>query len=81
MIIVPILESPYRKINFYMFIDAKGLLITSFFQVIAKPDISLGCFDTFDEASELLNYSHLFDGTLIEKPESFFIGTTESLQL
>lgn len=32
-----------------------GRLITAFFQVVQKPDMSIGCFDDYEEAVELIN--------------------------
>lgn len=71
---ITIVENPNRKIRLFLFINPNGRLITSFFQVLAPTDTSLGCFDTYEEAAELLSEVHLISHAFIEKPASFFTG-------
>lgn len=62
------------EIRFYEFIAPAGWTITSFFQVIAKPDYSLGCFDTLDAAMSQFEPPTPIEISCIEKPVSFFLG-------
>jgi hypothetical protein len=46
-----------HEIRFFEFIAPAGWTITSFFQVVEKPDIGIGCVDSFNEALELVGYT------------------------
>lgn len=74
MKVITVFENPYRRIRLFLFISPNGRLITSFFQVLAPTDTILGCFDSYDEAAELLSEVNFDSYTLIEKPASFFTG-------
>lgn len=45
-----------HEIRFFEFITPTGWIITSFFQVVEKPDTGIGCVDTYHEALELIGY-------------------------
>lgn len=49
-------SSATHEIRFFEFIAPAGWTITSFFQVVEKPDTGIGCVDSFDEALELVGY-------------------------
>lgn len=44
-----------HEIRHFEFIRPNGILITSFFQVVRKPDIGVGCFDVYEDAVDLIN--------------------------
>lgn len=46
-----------HDIRFFEFLTPDGFTITSFFQVVSKPNISLGCVDTYQEALDMIGYS------------------------
>jgi len=50
-----------HTIKFIEFIDTKGRPITSFFQVIKKPNISLGVYDTLDQAEYAIKLTQKFN--------------------
>lgn len=74
MRISTIADTNNYEIRFYEFIAPAGWTITSFFQVVAKPDFILGCFDTLDAAMSQLENSTSIEINRIEKPVSFFLG-------
>lgn len=43
-----------HTVLFFEFRDTNGRTITSFFQAIKNPDISLGAFDTLDQAERAI---------------------------
>lgn len=45
-----------HEIRFLEFIAPTGWTITSFFQIVEKPDTGIGCADTYQEALCLLGY-------------------------
>lgn len=45
-----------HEIRFFEFIAPSGLAITSFFRVVEKPNIGIGCVDTYQEALCLIGY-------------------------
>lgn len=50
---ISVLESsPDHIIRFYLFIDNFGYTVTSFFQAVKMPDVSLGAYNTLQEARE-----------------------------
>ncbi len=50
MVIHEVLNTNTHSIKLFAFTDTHGRTITSFFQAIKKPNISLGSFDTFSQA-------------------------------
>jgi hypothetical protein len=50
MLVQELLNTTTHSIKLFSFIDTRGRTVTSFFQAIKKPDISLGAFDTFSQA-------------------------------
>jgi hypothetical protein len=63
-----------HEVRFFEFISPAGLTVTSFFQVVAKPDFSLGCFDTLEAAMSQLENPISIEIACVEKPVSFFLG-------
>jgi hypothetical protein len=49
--------------HFQFFRPDDGRLITSFFQVVQKPDTGIGCFDECEEAIELINNPPVLEDT------------------
>lgn len=54
-------ESTTHAIKFFEFVDTEGRTITSFFQAIKKPNISLGVYDTLEQARDAINLSIEFN--------------------
>jgi hypothetical protein len=69
-----IAKTRYHEIRLFEFCASDGRTITSFFQVIELPNVSLGCFDTIEDAMGLID-SLSVAKSHIEKPASFFTGT------
>lgn len=44
-----------HEIRFFEFTRPDGRTITSFFQVVTKPDLGIGCFDFYEDAIKLFN--------------------------
>lgn len=63
-----------HEIRLFEFIAPAGWTITSFFQVVAKPDFSLGCFDTLEAAMNQIENPISIERACLEKPVSFFLG-------
>lgn len=70
-----------HDIQFFEFLTPDGVTITSFFQVVAKPNISLGCVDTYQEALDMIGYSSDRQQKYVEQADwqSFGIGESDSL--
>ena len=45
-----------HEIRLFEFIAPAGWTITSFFQIVEKPDTGIGCVDTYHEALEATGY-------------------------
>jgi hypothetical protein len=72
-----LLSKDHHQLLFFEFISPQGKVVTYFFQVTSLPDTSLGCFDTFEEAYNLMKNSIALGG-ILEKKASFFTGILEN---
>lgn len=66
-----------HEIRFFEFIAPAGWTITSFFQVIEKPDSGIGCVDTYHEALKLIGYPVCNEKACIQAAYLFAIGAAD----
>ncbi len=66
-----------HEIRFFEFRAPSGWTITSFFQIVEKPDTGIGCVDTFHEALELINYPSSKAKAYIEATYPLSLGISE----
>lgn len=62
------------EIRLFEFISPAGQMITSFYQLMRIPKVSLGCFDTLEEVMLKLQNPELIEANFIEKPYEYFLG-------
>ena len=54
-------------VKFFEFTAINGRTITSFYQVVAPPNVGMCCFDTYTEAIEFMDAAILADSLKIPK--------------
>ncbi len=62
------------EVRLYEFISPSGRTITSFYQLMKCPDVSLGCFDSLEDVVLKLQNPELIEAKIIEKPCEYFLG-------
>lgn len=66
MKITVVAATPSHEIRFHEFVAVNGRTITSFFQIVEKPDIGIGCFDKYEDAYELMSNPPVRTKSLVE---------------
>ncbi|OZY86045.1 hypothetical protein CBP51_03165 [Cellvibrio mixtus] len=62
------------EVKLFEFKSPSGRTITSFYQLMKYPGISLGCFDSLEDVLLKLENPELIEANLIEKPSEYFLG-------